>query len=96
MLLKRNTALVMVVLLALVWLGLIVQVRRELTVERAALRAQLAAIHSQQTEWVALALDRQAWADAERMCEAADRVEQAIWPVRTKLVCRLLVARDLL
>jgi len=39
MLLKRNTALVMVALLAVVWLGLIVQVRRELTVRRAGVSA---------------------------------------------------------
>jgi type II secretory pathway pseudopilin PulG len=96
--LKRNTALVTVLasLLALVWLGLVVQVRHELTDARARLRAQLAAIHSQQTQWAALAVNRQAWADAERACEAADRVEQLMWPVRTKLLCRLLVARDLL
>jgi hypothetical protein len=43
-----------------------------------------------------LAVTRQARADAERACAAADRVEQLMWPVRTKLLCRLLVARDLL
>jgi len=39
MLLKRNTALVMGALLAVVWLGLIVQVCRELTVRRAGVSA---------------------------------------------------------
>ncbi|HIE94384.1 MAG TPA: hypothetical protein EYQ83_16540 [Acidobacteria bacterium] len=96
--LKRNTALVTVLasLLAVVWLGLVVQLRHELVGARAAVRAQLAAIHSQQTEWAELALNRQAWVDAERACEAADRVEQLMWPARTKLLCRLLVARDFL
>lgn len=39
-------------------------------------------------------LERRAWTLAHRACEAAGRVEQLEWPVRTKLLCRLLIARD--
>ena len=96
MILQR--AIVMTALLGLVGLGVVVQVRHELAVDRAALRdgflALLAEQVAERAAWAEIALQRQAWADAERVCEEADRVEQREWPVRTKLLCRLLADRD--
>ena len=96
MILQR--AIVMAALLGLVGLGIIVQLRHELAVERAALRdeslALLEEMESERAAWAEVALRRQAWADGARECEEADRVEQREWPVRTKLLCRLLVDRD--
>ena len=91
-------AILMILLSGVAAVAVIAGVRYELAIERAALRdefVKLAATHAlERAGWGQVGRLRQAGAQAQQVCDEADRVEQDWWPQRTKLLCRLLSGRD--